>query len=136
MAHQVIKNRYVVCRCLTYHPGTAVQRLCYEKFKEAFPNDYQDILSAYSEAHHIGTASTLNQCLQSFQKLYRRVASLLDSASTRFGFESAIVLCGNIVNQDASLGHVHTTPAAAGFFETRCHANDDTIIGHLKAHVL
>ncbi|KAG0699788.1 hypothetical protein DFH29DRAFT_1001722 [Suillus ampliporus] len=64
-------------------PGMAMRRLCYEKFKEAFPNDYQDIL----------------------------------------------------INQDASLGHVHTTPAAAGFFETRCRANDDTIIGHLKAHV-
>ncbi|KAG0695533.1 hypothetical protein DFH29DRAFT_879987 [Suillus ampliporus] len=120
--------------------GTAMQRLCYEKFKEAFPDNYQDILSAYSEAHHIGAASTLNQHLQSFQKLHRQVASLiwhlvLDSASTRFGFESAMVLCGNIVNQDASLGHVHTTPAAAGFFEMRCRANNDTIIGHLKAHV-
>lgn len=77
MAHQVSKHRYVVCRCLTYHPGTAVRRLCYEKFEEAFPDDYQDILSAYSEAHHIGAASTLNQRLQSFQKLYRRVASLV-----------------------------------------------------------
>ncbi|KAG2092118.1 uncharacterized protein F5147DRAFT_538055, partial [Suillus discolor] len=115
-------------------PGTAVRRLCYEKFKEAFPDDYQDILSAYNEANHIGSASTLNQHQQSFQKLYRRVASLLDSASTRFGFEAAIVFCGNIVNQDASLGHVHTTQSAAGFFETRCRANDDTIIGHLKAH--
>ncbi|KAG1789413.1 uncharacterized protein HD556DRAFT_1447028 [Suillus plorans] len=116
-------------------PGTAVRRLCYEKFKGAFPDDYQDILSAYNEANHIGSASTLNQRQQSFQKLYRRVATLLDSASTRFGFEAAIVLCGNVVNQDASLGHVHMTQAAAGFFETRCRANDDTIIGHLKAHV-
>ncbi|KAG2126327.1 uncharacterized protein EDB93DRAFT_1109721 [Suillus bovinus] len=59
---------------------------------------------------------------------------MLDSASMRFGFEAAVVFCGNIINQDASLDHVHTTQSAAGVFEMHCHANDDTIIGHLKAH--
>ncbi|KAG0705800.1 hypothetical protein DFH29DRAFT_996454 [Suillus ampliporus] len=59
----------------------------------------------------------------------------LQSCSARFGFEAAIVLCGKVVNEDGSLGHSYSTPGAAGFWEMRCRASDDVIIGHLKAHV-
>ena len=38
----------------------------------------------------------------------------MDAAAARFGFEAALVACGKVVNQDGSLGHVHTTPGAAG----------------------
>ncbi|KAG2352452.1 hypothetical protein BDR07DRAFT_1498279 [Suillus spraguei] len=58
-----------------------------------------------------------------------------DSAAAKFGFETAMVVCGKIINQDASLGQVHTTPGAAEFWSTQCRADDDTIISHLKAHV-
>ena len=36
-----------------------------------------------------------------------------DSAAARFGFETAVVVCGKVVNQDASLGQMHTTPGVA-----------------------
>ncbi|KAG2149223.1 hypothetical protein DEU56DRAFT_908923 [Suillus clintonianus] len=39
---------------------------------------------------------------------------LLESGSTRFGFEVAIVLCGKVINEDRSLGHSYNTPSAAG----------------------
>lgn len=38
----------------------------------------------------------------------------LDGAATRQGFEAALVMCGNIVNEDVSLSHVHMTPGAGG----------------------
>ncbi|KAG2355940.1 hypothetical protein BDR07DRAFT_1381172 [Suillus spraguei] len=60
---------------------------------------------------------------------------IADSAAAKFGFETAMVVCGKIINQDASLGQVHTTPGAAEFWSTQCRADDDTIISHLKAHV-
>ena len=61
-------------------------------------------------------------------------------------------MAGNIVNQDASLGYVYTTPGAENvslciywyltdiylakqFFLERCHADPDTIVGHLKTHI-
>ncbi|KIK47676.1 hypothetical protein CY34DRAFT_64789, partial [Suillus luteus UH-Slu-Lm8-n1] len=104
------------------------------KGKEVYT--YQDILDMFDEAAVLGTAAqTVSQRGQSFQRLCKKVAGMLDSSAARFGFEAAVVLCGKVVNQDASLGHVHTTPSAGGFFETRCRANDDTIITHIKAHV-
>ncbi|KAG1881295.1 hypothetical protein F4604DRAFT_1922317 [Suillus subluteus] len=62
-------------------------------------------------------------------------SATLESASIKSGFEAAIVLCGKVVNEDGSLGYSYNTPGAAGFWETRCRASDDAIIGHLKAHV-
>ncbi|KAG2747741.1 hypothetical protein P692DRAFT_201684006, partial [Suillus brevipes Sb2] len=107
----------------------------YELFKKSYPDTYQDILDTYGELDMLTDNQTIAQRTQSFQKLYKRVGSILDGAATRQGFEAAIVMCGNIVNEDASLGHVHTTPGAGGFFEKRCRASDDAIIGHIKAHV-
>ncbi|KAG1840034.1 hypothetical protein C8R48DRAFT_679693, partial [Suillus tomentosus] len=80
-------------------------------------------------------ASTIAQRGQGFQKHYRRVIQILESAAVKFGFEAAVVLCGKVVNEDGSLGHSYNTPGAVGFWETRCRASDDAIVGHLKAHV-
>ncbi|KAG2120775.1 uncharacterized protein F5147DRAFT_766668 [Suillus discolor] len=64
-------------------------------------------------------------------------SATLKSASAKSGFEAAIVLCGKVVNEDGSLSHSYNMPGAAGiqFWKTQCHASDDAIIGHLKAHV-
>ncbi|KAG2113975.1 hypothetical protein DEU56DRAFT_710401, partial [Suillus clintonianus] len=108
----------------------------YEHFKNTYPDSYQDILDTYEELNMLSDApQTIAQRTQTFQKLTRRVGSILDGAATRQGFEAALVMCGNIVNEDASLGHVHMTPGAGGFFDRRCRASDHVIIGHMKAHV-
>ncbi|KAG2088056.1 uncharacterized protein F5147DRAFT_549499, partial [Suillus discolor] len=107
----------------------------YERFKKTYPDTYQDILDTYEELDILTDTQTIAQCTQSFQKNYKRVGSILDGAAARQGFEAALVMCGNIVNEDASLGHVHMTPGAGGFFEKRCRASDHAIIGHMKAHV-
>ncbi|KAG1882250.1 hypothetical protein F4604DRAFT_1678649 [Suillus subluteus] len=117
-------------------PSATLRTQCYEKFKDTFPDAYQDILSKHEEVSHLGSSpQTIAQRGQAFQRHYRSVMSILQSGSARFGFEAAVVLCGKIVNEDASLGHSYSTSGATGFWETRCRASDDAIIGHLKAHV-
>ncbi|KAG2136084.1 uncharacterized protein EDB93DRAFT_1106955 [Suillus bovinus] len=71
---------------------------------------------------------------EAFPDTYKDIL-IADSTAAKFSFETTMVICGKIVNQDASLGQVHTTPGTAEFWSTRCRADDDTIIGHLKAHV-
>lgn len=56
-------------------------------------------------------------------------------ASAKHGFESAVIMCGNTVNQDASLGFMHESPGAKNFFKVQCHADENTLMGHLKVHV-
>ncbi|KAG1856838.1 hypothetical protein C8R48DRAFT_775782 [Suillus tomentosus] len=117
-------------------PSATMRTQCYDKFKVAYPDTYQDILSMHEEVSLLGSSpQTIVQRGQTFQKHYRRVVNILESGSVKFGFEAAIVLCGKVVNEDGSLGHCYNTPGAAGFWETRCRASDDAIIGHLKAHV-
>jgi hypothetical protein len=58
---------------LTYHTGTMLQTRCYEKFKDTFPDTYQDILDMFDEAAMLGTAAqTVSQCGQSFQRLCKK----------------------------------------------------------------
>ncbi|KAG2028587.1 hypothetical protein BDR03DRAFT_1019604, partial [Suillus americanus] len=117
-------------------PSATVRKDCYAKFKEQYPDTFQDILDMHDEISSLGgLPQTVSQRAQAFQRLQKRVTNILDVASAKFGFESATVMCGKIVNQDASLGHVHTTPGATDFFLMRCRADNDTIIGHLKAQV-
>lgn len=41
------------------------------------------------------------------------MAVQVDTAAIKHGFQAAFVICGNIVNEDASLGYAHTTKGAA-----------------------
>ncbi|KAH0828949.1 hypothetical protein J3R83DRAFT_2377 [Lanmaoa asiatica] len=78
---------------------------------------------------------TICQRSQTFNKIRRKIVQILDIAAAKHGFQAAIVMCGNIVNEDMSLAFQHTTRGAIGFWGSRCRAHPDTIIGHLKAHV-
>ncbi|KAG1864822.1 hypothetical protein F4604DRAFT_1905288 [Suillus subluteus] len=126
-------------------PSATMRTQCYDKFKEAYPDSYQDLLLMHEEASLLGSSpqTIAQQCTGIPETLPKShpdcaVFSLelfSNSASIKSGFEAAIVLCGKVVNEDGSLGHSYNTPGAAGFWETRCRASDDAIIGHLKAHV-
>ncbi|KAG9310918.1 hypothetical protein JVU11DRAFT_8784 [Chiua virens] len=78
---------------------------------------------------------TISQHTQTFDHFCCKISDLLDTAAKRHGFEAVMVICGNIVNEDASLGYSHTTTDASNFWEDCCRACPYTIIGHLKAHV-
>ncbi|KAH0826215.1 hypothetical protein J3R83DRAFT_5664, partial [Lanmaoa asiatica] len=108
----------------------------YTTFKEANKENWQEILEIHSmlELSESGS-TTVSQRTQTFNKIRKQTASLLDAAAAKYGFEAALVMCSNTVNEDVSLAFVHTTGAANNFFETRCRADKDAIIGHLKSHV-
>ncbi|KAG1841475.1 hypothetical protein C8R48DRAFT_781381 [Suillus tomentosus] len=89
-------------------PSTGIRCQCYELFKKTYPDTYQDIPNTYEELNILTDTQTIAQYMQSFQKLYKRVGSILDGATARQGFKAALVMCGNIVNEDVLLGHVQT----------------------------
>ncbi|KAG1902465.1 uncharacterized protein F5891DRAFT_1186586 [Suillus fuscotomentosus] len=98
-------------------PSVTVCKECYTKFKEQYPDTYQDILDMHDEISLLsGLPQTVGQCAQAFQWFQKRVTDILYLASAKFGY-------------------VHTTPGATDFFLSRCRADSDTIIGHLKAQV-
>ncbi|KIM55143.1 hypothetical protein SCLCIDRAFT_88388, partial [Scleroderma citrinum Foug A] len=108
----------------------------YNKFKEENGEAWQEVL----ELHDILKTSevspqTMVHRIHSFNKLKQRLISLLEGAAAKHGFEAALVMCGKVINEDASLGFIHTTAGAKRFFETRCWADEHAMIGHLKAHV-
>ncbi|KAF8127382.1 hypothetical protein EV363DRAFT_1172502 [Boletus edulis] len=107
----------------------------YTRFKED-NHEWQEILEVHEMLDLADSAQqTLAQRANSFNKLCRKVTNLLEMASAKHGFESAVVMCGNTVNQDTSLGFTHESPGAKNFFKVRCHADENTVMGHLKAHV-
>ncbi|KAG1875854.1 hypothetical protein F4604DRAFT_1532960, partial [Suillus subluteus] len=116
--------------------GATVRRNCYELFKAAYPDTWQTILEYHGQSVMLsGVPQTIAMRAQEFQKYCRKIIAVMDGGAARFGFESAFVTCSKVVNQDGGLGQIHTTPGAGGFWLSRCKADDDTIIGHLKAHV-
>ncbi|KAG0702389.1 hypothetical protein DFH29DRAFT_999336 [Suillus ampliporus] len=82
-----------------------------------------------------GPSQTVAQRSQEFMRLTKKVTSLLDLATAKHGFEAALLMCGKVMNQDASIGYIHTTPGAEEFWASHCCANEDTMVGHFKAHV-
>jgi hypothetical protein len=59
--------------------GTGVRRQCYELFKKSYPDTYQDILDTYGELDMLTDNQTIAQRTQSFQKLYKRVGSIVSN---------------------------------------------------------
>ncbi|KAG1812854.1 uncharacterized protein BJ212DRAFT_1276322, partial [Suillus subaureus] len=59
--------------------GTGVCHQCYELFKKSYPDTYQDILGTYGELDMLTDNQTIAQCTQSFQKLYKRVGSIVSN---------------------------------------------------------
>ncbi|KAG2125731.1 hypothetical protein DEU56DRAFT_716477, partial [Suillus clintonianus] len=58
-------------------PSATVRTQCYDKFKEAYPDSYQDLLSMHEEAALLGSSTqTIAQRGQGFQKHYRRVIQI------------------------------------------------------------
>ncbi|KAG1745420.1 uncharacterized protein EDB91DRAFT_1246290 [Suillus paluster] len=115
---------------------SAIQQECYGCFQTAYPDTWQEILETFDEAWTFTWSPvTVRQRSQEFGRLTRKVTSLLDSATVMHGFEAALIMCGKVVNQDASISYIHTTPGAEEFWATHCHANEDTMIGHFRSHV-
>lgn len=44
----------------------------------------------------------------------------LDAAAAKYGFEAALVMCGNTINKDISLAFMHTTTTANNISREHC----------------
>ncbi|KAG6371476.1 hypothetical protein JVT61DRAFT_9508 [Boletus reticuloceps] len=134
-ARYLTKNEEQECRRLGLPAETPITpticRQLYTKFKEDNGENWQEILEIHNMLELSDSSpQTIVQCAQMFNKTCKRVMSLLDAAAAKHGLEAALVMCGKTINEDASLGFVHMMAGAKQFFDTRCHADEDTIIGH------
>ncbi|KIM69899.1 hypothetical protein SCLCIDRAFT_101552 [Scleroderma citrinum Foug A] len=117
-------------------PSVTIRRKCYKLFKKEHPNTWQDIHIKFEDStHYTETGKTASQWQQLFNKSVKRFTQLFSALSKAHGIEGAFVMVGSIVNQDTSLGHAYTTPSTEDFFMERCHADNNAIIGHFKAHI-
>ncbi|KAI9069629.1 hypothetical protein FKP32DRAFT_1671215 [Trametes sanguinea] len=113
------------------------RELCYAAFKADNGEKAQEILMTFQGIQQVTEAKkqTVAQRTRAFKQYSARVTNLMDSFETHHGFSGAVVLVGNSVNSDGHLATVHMTKHAEGFFEDKCRAPSDVLIGHMKSHV-
>ncbi|CDO73125.1 hypothetical protein BN946_scf185007.g179 [Trametes cinnabarina] len=118
------------------------RELCYSAFKADNGEKAQEILTTFQGIQQVteGKKQTVAQRTRAFKQYSARVTNLMDSFETHHGFSGAVVLVGNSVNSDGHLAAVHMTKHAEGlvthqFFEDKCRAPSDVLIGHMKSHV-
>ncbi|KAI6031036.1 hypothetical protein EDC04DRAFT_2572109, partial [Pisolithus marmoratus] len=113
-----------------------VRKKCYELFKKEYCDTWQEILVKFEEStQYTETGKTVSQWQQLFNKSAKRFTQSFTALSKVHAIKAAFVMVGSVVNQDASLGYVYTTPGAEDFFMEHCRADTDAIIGHFKAHI-
>ncbi|KIK16805.1 hypothetical protein PISMIDRAFT_15592 [Pisolithus microcarpus 441] len=118
--------------------GTPSEKMskCYKLFCEQFPDTYRQILAVYKDTVVLGNAEkTVAQRQQLFHSTSKRFVQLFNSIAKCHAFEGAFLLAGSVINQDGGIGYMHTTPGAENFFLERCHADEDEMVGHFKAHI-
>ncbi|KIK77254.1 hypothetical protein PAXRUDRAFT_167418, partial [Paxillus rubicundulus Ve08.2h10] len=108
----------------------------YAKFKEDDSKMWQEILEI-QELIELSESppQTVAQHAQMFNRIWKKLTTLIKGAAAKHRFEAALVMCGKIINEDVSLGFAHTTAGATNFFETHCRSDVNTMIGHLKVHI-
>ncbi|KAJ2984376.1 hypothetical protein NUW54_g10538 [Trametes sanguinea] len=113
------------------------RELCYAAFKADNGEKAQEILMTFQGIQQVTEAKkqTVAQRTRAFKQYSARVTNLMDSFETHHGFSGAVILVGNSVNSDGHLATVHMTKHAEGFFEDKCRAPSDVLIGHMKSHV-
>ncbi|KAF8452430.1 hypothetical protein L210DRAFT_806099, partial [Boletus edulis BED1] len=110
--------------------------MCYALFQEEYPGTWQKILTDFDDAENCndeGKSVGHRQAL--FFRLAKHHCQAFTSMAKAHAFETVIIMAGNVVNQDASLGQVYASPGAVNFFLERCRADDNEILAHFKTHI-
>ncbi|KAN0087820.1 hypothetical protein V8E55_006441, partial [Tylopilus felleus] len=87
---------------------------CYKRFIEDQGKQWREILEVYELTEIMKSPDqTISQWAQTFQKIHRKISHILDTAAVKHGFQSALVMCGNIINEDSSLAFQHASQDAS-----------------------
>ncbi|EGN98256.1 hypothetical protein SERLA73DRAFT_74482 [Serpula lacrymans var. lacrymans S7.3] len=117
-------------------PSVAVCQHYYKNFKEVYPNTWKITLETYDQAPvHPDIPQAGAQCVQHFEERQKNLVKLVKTLAKNHIFEVALLMAGNNVKEDGALGTSHTTRGAENFFQDRCRASNNDIIGHFKAHI-
>ncbi|KAG1847695.1 hypothetical protein DFJ58DRAFT_843138 [Suillus subalutaceus] len=114
-------------------PSATLRRKCYEKFKDTFPDTYQDILSKHEEVALLSSSpQTIGPARTSIPKT---LSECDEHPPLDLDLKQPLYYVVKWLMKMVRLVILTNTPGAGGFWEMRCRASDDMIIGHLKAHV-
>ncbi|KAI0363185.1 hypothetical protein BV20DRAFT_1058254 [Pilatotrama ljubarskyi] len=116
--------------------ASGTRQLCYKAFQRDYGAEKaKAILETFRQLQgaNVGQSQTVAQCRTIFKKHSTKLTDLMNAGEQLHGFSGALLLVGSSVNSDAGLATVHMTKNAEGFFEDKCRADEDTIIGHMRA---
>ncbi|KAH7903934.1 hypothetical protein BJ138DRAFT_1019833 [Hygrophoropsis aurantiaca] len=89
-----------------------IRSQCFHLFREQQAN-YKEILETHDNLMKYSEGpQTLSQRQRGFDRIVDKITNLMDSAAAKYGFESALVMCGSVIHEDAGLGRAHTTSKA------------------------
>ncbi|KAM6489017.1 hypothetical protein JOM56_015529 [Amanita muscaria] len=106
----------------------------FSQFQVDHKDSWRGILSTWCDLVDLDTAGmTPAHRKKEFLKHAEALAHVAERGM-RDGFETAILCCGNVVNDDGQLGYIQTTEGLEDFWKVRFNRDEDNILGHLKAH--
>ncbi|KII84488.1 hypothetical protein PLICRDRAFT_179314 [Plicaturopsis crispa FD-325 SS-3] len=113
-----------------------VRSACYKAFKRDHPHHWEEMLETFETMLLYSTTShTVARRAREFDRVAEAMIRMANLNAIKHSLDIAFVIGGNVVNQDSSLAKVYETSGATGFFEQRCRADADTLIGHFKSHI-
>jgi hypothetical protein len=113
-----------------------VRKVCYNSFKEAYPNNWREILDAHQEAElNDSSGQSRAQRSRTFQSVFSKIVQTVrlsfyaldvhltihlqgTSNSSLHNFEMIVAMVGGEVNSDRGLGQIFVTEKAIGVSAT------------------
>ncbi|PIL33333.1 hypothetical protein GSI_04784 [Ganoderma sinense ZZ0214-1] len=115
-----------------------IRQLCYKAFMADVHPAGPNILKTYSMAEALKGGSMSQSYVErkaEFHRVKDRLTDIMKQSESLHGFSGVFAIVGNVPNSDSGLGVVYETNHAKEFFLTRCRADKDAVLTHLKAHV-
>ncbi|KAI6115885.1 hypothetical protein F5141DRAFT_1212476 [Pisolithus sp. B1] len=94
-------------------PGAEKMSKGYKLFCEQFLDTYKQILVVYKDTMVLGNGDkAVAQHQQLFYSVSKQFVQLFNSVANCHAFKGPFLLAGSVINQDGSIGYMHTTPSA------------------------
>ncbi|RDB29784.1 hypothetical protein Hypma_013859 [Hypsizygus marmoreus] len=117
-------------------PSEVTAAHAYTTFEARYPDGHQELLETHRELILTdGVGTTKQQRERAYRKFESRLVRIAKEASTVWGFETVLGLCGNVVHQDTGMSTWFESQGAQGFMHDKLLMDTDSITGHLKSTV-